>query len=349
MYKMNSDFNSNFTDIPYPQVNRIEPFWINKLDMTKSNLFIEMKSNHDLFETILNIYKYKNGNYLVLFDDFDLLLQFLIGFVNVMTISELYVYKFNYLKFAFPYINYLTNNFKTESSKSIILTTKNKIKEQFLDVTTIYTFDSDKIYDTKCNIHLTTSRFMVNTIKTFPDTFKLRSHKISILFTDNIETSLINFMVKYNHRKLLLCYCDITFKKMLSDYNKIDYDSDYEDDHIRNNECLILSNTINKYNEIEFSVNEINILVNADELTCLNKDKQVLFFNDYKQKNHLMNLLTSIEDNMKAVDIVISTTLNKLLKDDLINYVNFTGKKIHYINECKNDETINDYIKLHNV
>lgn len=329
---------TEFRDIPCPILSTTQPQWVDNVKNIKGHVYVEMKNTSDLFETIMYITKYVQKRYVVVFNDFDVLLQFLIGFVNVLEISDLYVYGFNYLRFAFPYIKY-SHTLELSRDHSVVLTTDKKISSlSKIDVDTIYTFhenESERI--SHSTITLTTTRLIPHSIKTYDEVMKIRSHRINInLSNDNPVNVILDYMIKYNHRKVILFYMDqfTEFPSILSDYKEIEYDSEYDDDHLHNNpDCQIIVFNGKKYGNTGYNTKKIHIYTRGEDITSLTDDKQLLYFYDYKHQKQLFNLLSTIDDTIKTVDIIFSgQIITPIFLEDLKTYKEmFPDKKLHYI------------------
>lgn len=344
------EFKKDQDKVPEPPATA--PLWISSIKPSE-NAIIEIKNLNTLFPTILNICTHIQDKYIIVFRDLDIMLKFVISYINIVTSEGVHIIGYDYLKFAFPYLSYPTNSPTVEKyigdkkRNVAVITTYDKLKSVKLDNSFTYIYDKyvETTKSKQVTFCITLDRFHLNSIKTFNSAKCIRSYRCIVVYPYDRISAILDIIIKYNHRQTIIYGMPDEFLNKfpvkMSDYKKLEYDSDFEDDHVKNQ----TSNTINvcdnsNYDSILKS-NEIYIYTNGEEIPVVNKNRQLLVFWNGYTRGTLQNILMSSNKDA-ALDIVIFNTAPTDLFSDMgmckpLKLLHFTGNgedTTHLIEDC---------------
>jgi hypothetical protein len=226
---------------------------------------------------------------------------------------------YDYLKFAFPYIVFSPDLKLNPEHSLVVVTTYDHFSLN--QPSSIFSC----IYDTyidggkgKKNIYFTTNRSHKDTIKTFDLLTSLRPYRAIIAYTHNLPDTILELMIKYNHRRVIIFHSGVgmerSFPATLNDHRKLDYDSDFEDDHVKNSGSQSVVVRSSKYYTNSTTESQLHIYTDGHMLDQLDQERQMIVFNDYHPSN-LYNLLLLTYSEIPLDIVFMSTSPTELLQD----------------------------------
>jgi hypothetical protein len=336
-------FNSMINDkdeVPSRNKKKTDPpSWLTKIP-EKNTIIIEIQNIGELLSCFIQLCQHQSKNYIFIFKDLDRMMRYLINHINVLTSENLAIYGYDYLSYVYPYLIFNTSFDEYPKNKLTVVTTYDKIKHKKFNIySCVYDHFSSHSYGNE-NIFFTLERHHTDAIRTFDIEKHLRQYRCIIVYDMDQRNMIFDLMLKYNHKRVVLFYQPedilVNFPVSLSQYKKIDYDSDLEDDHIKNQNKMPLQ--LLPSEEYAGYQDGIVIFMDGQQIDNLGEKKELYIFYKYNQDD-LCNLLLK-GDTKTSIDVAFIYDNQYRIFEDIRRFR--PSKVIHFSNTHKNESIIKE-------